>query len=48
MPGQLVHTNEMMVLLGEDYFALRSAAQTYDVLARRLESTGAASSVVCH
>ena len=26
-PGQLRHTNEVMVLLGDNYFALRSASQ---------------------
>jgi hypothetical protein len=27
MPGEMKHTNEILVLLGEDYFALRSASQ---------------------
>ncbi|KAL9239465.1 hypothetical protein vseg_013784 [Gypsophila vaccaria] len=34
-PGRLVHTNELMVLLGEGYFAERSAKQTVDILKRR-------------
>ncbi|CAO2841513.1 unnamed protein product [Amaranthus hypochondriacus] len=34
-PGRLVHTNEFMVLLGEGYFAERSAKQTIDILKRR-------------
>ncbi|KAH9602699.1 hypothetical protein KSS87_018268 [Heliosperma pusillum] len=34
-PGRLVHTNEFMVLLGEGYFAERSAKQTVDILKRR-------------
>ncbi|XP_074277841.1 uncharacterized protein LOC141601445 isoform X2 [Silene latifolia] len=34
-PGRLVHTNEFMVLLGEGYFAERSAKQTADILKRR-------------
>lgn len=36
-PGRLVHTNELMVLLGERYFAERSAKQTIQFLARRGE-----------
>ena len=27
MPGELVHTNEVVVLLGDNYFAERSATQ---------------------
>merc|ERR1712216_338701 len=37
MPGQLIHTNEMMTLLGDGYFALRSAAQAGDIMNRRIE-----------
>lgn len=33
-PGRLVHTNEFMVLLGEGYFAERTAKQTVDILKR--------------
>lgn len=36
MPGLLVHTNEVMVLLGDNYFAERSAKQTSDIVRRRL------------
>ncbi|KAL2935503.1 RNA polymerase II subunit 5-mediating protein-like protein [Bienertia sinuspersici] len=34
-PGRLVHTNEFLVLLGENYFAERTAKQTVDILSRR-------------
>ncbi|KAJ1254072.1 hypothetical protein BS78_K124200 [Paspalum vaginatum] len=34
-PGRLVHTNELLVLLGEGYYAERSAKQTTDILHRR-------------
>ncbi len=36
-PGKLVHTNEVMVLLGDNYFALRSAEQAAGVASRRAE-----------
>eukprot|EP01135_Chromosphaera_perkinsii_P004831 Nk52_evm9s298 gene=Nk52_evmTU9s298 len=35
MPGKLVHTNEIMVLLGENYFAERSAKQAVEIINRR-------------
>jgi hypothetical protein len=35
MPGELVHTNEVMVLLGENYFAERSAKQANEIANRR-------------
>lgn len=34
-PGRLIHTNELLVLLGEWYYAERSAKQTTDILHRR-------------
>lgn len=34
-PGRLIHTNELLVLLGEGYYAERSAKQTTDILRRR-------------
>lgn len=34
-PGRLIHTNEFMVLLGENYYADRSSKQTTEVLTRR-------------
>ncbi|XP_011081368.1 RNA polymerase II subunit 5-mediating protein homolog isoform X2 [Sesamum indicum] len=34
-PGRLIHTNEFMVLLGEGYYAERTAKQTVDILKRR-------------
>ncbi len=36
MPGRLEHTNEVTVLLGDNYFAERSASQAQDVLTRRI------------
>ncbi|ORE02193.1 Prefoldin-domain-containing protein [Rhizopus microsporus var. microsporus] len=37
MPGKLVHTNEILVLLGDKYYAERSAKQAIDILSRRRE-----------
>lgn len=37
-PGQLVHTNEIMVLLGDNYFIERSARQATSIAERRLKS----------
>ncbi|AQK98368.1 Prefoldin chaperone subunit family protein [Zea mays] len=34
-PGRLIHTNELLVLLGEGYYAERSAKQTTNILHRR-------------
>ncbi|CAK7322751.1 unnamed protein product [Dovyalis caffra] len=34
-PGRLIHTNEFMVLLGEGYYAERTAKQTVEILTRR-------------
>jgi unconventional prefoldin RPB5 interactor 1 len=36
VPGKLVHTNALMVLLGDNWFAERSAKQTQDIVQRRL------------
>ena len=36
-PGSLRHTNEVMVLLGDNYFALRSAEQAAAIAGRRAE-----------
>ena len=35
MPGKIIHTNEILVLLGEQYYAERSAKQAIDILGRR-------------
>jgi prefoldin subunit 5 len=35
MPGYLIHTNEITVLLGESYFAERSADQASGIISRR-------------
>ncbi|KAI8376824.1 hypothetical protein BD560DRAFT_482363 [Blakeslea trispora] len=37
MPGQIVHTNEILVLLGDQYYAERSAKQAIEILGRRKE-----------
>ncbi|KAI7903556.1 uncharacterized protein BX663DRAFT_560524 [Cokeromyces recurvatus] len=37
MPGKIIHTNEILVLLGERYYAERSAKQALEILGRRKE-----------
>ncbi len=37
MPGQLIHTNEILVLLGDNWFVERSAKQSCEIIARRLD-----------
>jgi unconventional prefoldin RPB5 interactor 1 len=37
MPGELVHTNEVMVLLGDNYFVERSAHQASEIIERRVQ-----------
>lgn len=37
MPGRLIHTNEILVLLGENWFVERSAKQAREICERRLE-----------
>ncbi|CAA7035166.1 unnamed protein product [Microthlaspi erraticum] len=34
-PGRLIHTNECLVLLGENYYSDRTSKQTIDILSRR-------------
>lgn len=36
VPGRAVHTNEVFVLLGENYFVERSTKQAREVIERRL------------
>ena len=36
MPGQLVHTNEVTVLLGDNWFVDRSAKQATQIVNRRI------------
>lgn len=36
VPGHIIHTNEITVLLGNNYFALRSSKQANDIIDRRL------------
>lgn len=36
--GHIVHTNELTVLLGDNYFALRSSRQADKIIGRRLEN----------
>lgn len=35
MPGQLHHTNEILVLLGDNWFVKRTANQAHDIVDRR-------------
>ncbi|XP_070576222.1 unconventional prefoldin RPB5 interactor-like isoform X2 [Ptychodera flava] len=35
MPGKLIHTNEIMVLLGDDWFVIQSAKQACEIIERR-------------
>ncbi|KAG5437384.1 hypothetical protein PCANB_000815 [Pneumocystis canis] len=37
IPGTLIHTNEILVLLGENWFVERSSVQAIDIVNRRLE-----------
>ncbi|PVD22277.1 hypothetical protein C0Q70_18085 [Pomacea canaliculata] len=37
MPGRLIHTNELLVLLGDSYFLECSAIQAADIASRRLK-----------
>lgn len=37
MPGRLLHTNEILVLLGDNWFAERSAKQAVEIVQRRLK-----------
>ncbi|KAK3607389.1 hypothetical protein CHS0354_022551 [Potamilus streckersoni] len=39
MPGRLVHTNEILVLLGDNWFVERSAKQAAEIAERRLKET---------
>ena len=34
MPGKIVHTNEILVLLGDNWFAERSAKQAIEIIGR--------------
>ena len=38
VPGRIIHTNELTVLLGDNYFALRSARQADGLIDRRLNN----------
>lgn len=37
MPGQIVHTNEILVLLGDNWFVERSAKQAAEIAERRIK-----------
>ncbi|KAF9575062.1 uri1, prefoldin-like chaperone [Mortierella alpina] len=37
MPGKLVHTNEVLVMLGDNWFVDRSAVQAAEIVDRRME-----------
>lgn len=36
-PGKLIHTNEILVLLGDNWFVERSAKQSCEIINRRLK-----------
>ena len=36
MPGKLVHTNEILVLLGDNWFAEKSAKESCETIDRRM------------
>jgi unconventional prefoldin RPB5 interactor 1 len=38
MPGKLVHTNEILVLLGDNWFVEKSAKQACELIDRRLNN----------
>jgi unconventional prefoldin RPB5 interactor 1 len=38
MPGKLVHTNEILVLLGDNWFVEKSAKQACKLIDRRLSN----------
>lgn len=38
VPGHIIHTNELTVLLGDNYFALRTAKQSSQIIDRRLNN----------
>nr|XP_011442483.2 unconventional prefoldin RPB5 interactor [Crassostrea gigas] len=38
MPGKLVHTNEILVLLGDNWFVERSAKQATEIIGRRIKT----------
>ena len=40
MPGQLYHTNEILVLLGDNWFAKRTAKQAIEIAERRKQCKG--------
>ena len=39
MPGHLVHTNEILVLLGDNWFCERSAKQASEIAERRIKGS---------
>lgn len=39
-PGHIIHTNEILVLLGDNYFGLRSSKQAQNIIDRRLKGVG--------
>ncbi|CAM4989022.1 unnamed protein product, partial [Rotaria socialis] len=38
IPGRIVHSNEILVLLGDDYFVERTCKQSIEIVNRRLEN----------
>ena len=47
MPGKIVHTNEILVLLGDNWFVERSAKQATEIIGRRIKSTHGQSTLHC-
>lgn len=37
MPGKIYHTNDILVLLGDNWFVERSAKQASEIAGRRME-----------
>ena len=37
MPGKIIHTNEVLVMLGDNWFVDRSAVQAAEIVDRRME-----------
>lgn len=48
IPGQLIHTNEVLVLLGENLFAERSTAQAISIIKRRQDYVHANMTMLQH
>lgn len=38
MPGKLIHTNEILAMLGDNWFVERSTKQAIGIVERRMDS----------